>query len=200
MPRSGRLRNFVREYGESPKTERFSFIPPFLILVTEIVLIYHALTLNEAFVIILTSILLTVSIIEIIFVSSEIHEHYVRRNFDKILTIRLDDFISGKGEKNVKKLVTDFIDLHPEYKTHRNEIYHTTCQILETHKEAAIDKELSNKLKKLIKKRKKANVNEIVESFIKEYPKYKKYRNEIYERTCRIKADDILNDHNLIVK
>lgn len=200
MPRSGRLRNFIREYGESPKAERFSFIPPFLILFIEIVLIYHALTLNEVFVIILTSILLTVSIIEIIFVSSEIHEHYMRRNFDKILTIRLDDFISERKEKNIKKLVRGFIELHPEHESHRNEIYHTTCQILETHKDEATEKELSDKLKKFIKKREKANVNEIIEAFIEKYPKYKKYRNEIYEIVCQIKADDALNDRNSIVR
>jgi len=194
MPRSGRLRNFIREYGESPKAERLSFIPPFLILAIEIVLIYHAITLNEAFVIILTSILLTVSITEIMLVSSEIHEHYIRSNFDKILTIRLDDFIGKKKEKNVKKIVGDFIELYPRYKTHRNDIYHTICQILEMHKGEVIEKELSDKLETFIKKRRKENVNEIIESFIKEYPKYRKYQKEIYERTCQIKADDVINN------
>jgi len=52
MPRCGRLRNFIREYKESPRTERISFIPPFLILTLEIILIIHAILLNEIFVII----------------------------------------------------------------------------------------------------------------------------------------------------
>jgi len=189
MPRCGRLRNFIREYKESPRTERISFIPPFLILTLEIILIIHAILLNEIFVIILTSVLLIISTIEMVIVSYEIHEHYIKINFDKILTIRLDDFITEKKENNVKKIVVDFIEKYPDYETHRNEIYHTTCQILETHKIEAIEKEVENKLKKFIKRRKKANVDEIVESFVKKYPKYKNYRAEIYITTCQIMAN-----------
>lgn len=188
MPRSGRFRTFIREYKESPRLEKASFIPPFLILALEIILIIHAVIVQEIYVVILTSILLVISLIEIILVSLEIHEHYTRINFDRILTIRLDDFITEKKEKNVKKIVTNFINQHPEYEAHRNEIYHTTCQIFETHREEAIEKELENKLKKFIKKKKKANVDDIVKLFVKKFPKYKKYRIEIYEITCHIMA------------
>ena len=142
MPRCGRLRNFIREYKESPKTEKISFIPPFLILALEIILIIHAILLNEIYVIILTSILLIISSIETVIVSYEIHEHYIEINFEKLLTIRLDDFITEKKENNVKKIVVDFIEKYPDYGAHRNEIYHTTCQILETHKEESTKKEV----------------------------------------------------------
>lgn len=188
MPRSGRLRTFIREYKESPRIEKMSFIPPFLILALEVILIIHAYVVNEIYVIILTSILLVISLIEIILVTVEMHEHYSRSNFDRILTIRLDDFITESNEVNVKKIVTDFIEQNPEYNSHRSEIYHTTCQILETHREEAIEKELTTKLTKFVKKKKKANVDDIVETFVKKFPKYKKYRVEVYERTCQIKA------------
>ena len=186
MPRSGRLRTFIREYEESPRLEKMSFIPPFLILGLEIILIIHAIIVEETYVILLTLVLLVISTIEIILVSMEIHEHYASSNFDRILTIKLDDFIMEKKEKNVKKIVTDFIEQYPEYNKHRNEIYHTTCQILETHKEEAVEKEIFEKLNKFMKKRKKANVDEIVESFVKKFPKYKGYRVEIYEKTCQL--------------
>ena len=188
MPRCGRLRTFIREYKESPKLEKASFIPPFLILSLEVILIIHAVFLQELYVIILTSFLLAISLIEIILVSLEIHEHYTQINLDRILTIRLDDFIIEKKEKNVRKIVTDFIEKYPAYEAHRNEIYHTTCQVLETHKEEAVEKELENKLKKFIKKKKKANVDEIVRSFVKKFPKYKGYRVEIYKISCKIMA------------
>lgn len=188
MPRSGRLRIFIREYKESPRLEKASFIPPFIILTLEFILIIHAVILQEIYVIILTLILLLISLIEIILVSLEIHDHYKRINFDRILTIRLDDFIIEKKEKNVKKIVTEFIEKYPGYSAHRNEIYHTTCQILETHKEEEIEKELEIKLKKFIKKKKKANVDEIVKSFVKKFPKYQRYRIEIYELSCQIMA------------
>lgn len=188
MPRSGRLRSFIKECKESPKVERISFLPPFLILALELILIAHAISIMETFVIILTSILVVISIIELILVSMEIHEHYQITNFDKILTIRLDDFITEKKVKNVKKIVADFLQNYPEYERHRNEIYHTTCQILETHKEEELEKEIYNKLDVFFKKMEKENVDDIVESFVSKFPKYKPYRIDIYERICKLKG------------
>jgi hypothetical protein len=190
MPRSGRLRNFIREYKESPRFEKMSFIPPFIILIVEGILLIHALTIDvpDIMVVELTMILLAISIVEIYFVFGEMHRHYTQNNFDKILTIRLDDFITERKEKNVKKIVTDFIDKYPEYSAKRNEIYHTTCQILETHKEEEIEKEIEGKLKTFVRRRKKANVDKIVEEFVKKYTKYKGFRGEVYEITCRLKG------------
>ena len=188
MPRSGRLRTFIREYSESSRAEKISFIPPFIILVVEFILLAHALTIDvpDIMVVELTTVLLIISIIEILFVSREIHEHYTKGNFEKILTIRLDDFVTETKQKNVKKIVSDFIEKYSEYSGKRNEIYHTTCQILETHKEEETEKEMENKLKTFIKRNKKANVDEIVENFLKKYPKYKKTPSLIYEKTCVI--------------
>jgi len=191
MPRCGRLRTFIREYKESPKTEKLSFIPPFLILIVEAVLLMHALTIDvpDIMVVELTTILLFISIIEILLVSKEIHEHYSKNNFDRILTIRLDDFVTEKKENNVKKIVQEFIEKYPDYKAYRNEIYHTTCQILETHREEKLEKEISQKLERYIKKNKIKNVDEIVESFVKKFPKYKPHRTEIYEKSCQLMAN-----------
>ena len=50
MPRSGRLRTFIKEYRESPRTERVSFFPPFLILALEVILIAHAISIMDTFV------------------------------------------------------------------------------------------------------------------------------------------------------
>jgi len=190
MPRSGRLRRFISEYSESPRTRKMSFIPPFLILVVEIILIFHALSLNEMFVISLTLILLIISIIETMLVSKEIHEEYTRSNYDRILTIKLDDFITKTKEKNVKSIIEKFISEYPDYRSDRNEIYHTTCQILETHKKEKIEKKLTEDLNKYAKKNKRMNVDELVKSFVKKHPKYKNYRSEIYEKTCQIKCEE----------
>lgn len=188
MPRSGRLRSFISEYKESPRVEKLSFVIPFLILALELILLIHATIEHAMVVIILTSILLIISIIEIILVSLEMHEEYIQRNYDKILTIKLDDFITEKKGKNVKKIVSEFVEMHPQYNNHRHEIYHTTCQILETHEEEKIEKELESKLKTYVKRRKKLNVDDIVEDFVKKYPKYKGLRVEVYEKTCQLKG------------
>jgi len=188
MPRSGRLRNFIKGYRESPRFEKLSFILPFLIIIVEGVLLAHALTIDvpDIMVVELTTVLLAISFVEIIFVAGEIHDHYQKSNFDKILTIKLDDFILQSKNNNVKKIVEDFIKLYPKYKNHRNEIYHTSCQIMETHKEEYLEKELANRLKLFIEKTKETNVDGILETFIKKYPSYKKYRSEIYKKTCQI--------------
>jgi len=190
MPRSGRLRNFIKEYKESPRFEKLSFIPPFLILIFEVVLIAHALTIDvpDIMVVELTTVLLIISIVEILFVSQEIHRHYQSTNFDRILTIRLDDFIIKRKKKNVKLLVEEFIEAHPNYRRHRNEIYHIACQILETHNEEAIETSVENSLKIFFNKNKKKNVDDILKEFVNKYPKYKKYSADIYQKICQLKG------------
>jgi len=180
MPRSGRLRRFIKEYNESQKTDKISFIPPFFILILEIILLTHALIENNVFVIWLTTILLIISIIEIIFVSREIHEHYQCSSFDRELTIRLDDFIIGKNEKNVQKIVEKFIDQNPKYEKHRNEIYHISCQIMETHKKELWENTLELKLKKFISKNRELSIRELIDSFVEKYSEYKKDPDKIY--------------------
>ena len=133
-----------------------------------------------------TIILVIVSTLEIIFVTREIKGKIIENNFDKILTIKLDDFITKKRQKNVKIIISDFLDQYPEYEKHRNKIYHTTCQILETHQKEALDRDITDKVKQFIKNNKELNVDQIVEKIIEKYQKYKKYRGEIYEKTCKI--------------
>jgi hypothetical protein len=180
MPRTGRLRDFIKEYNESQKTDKLSFIPPFFILILEIILITHAIIENNEFVIWLTLILLIISIIEIIFVTREIHEHYQSNNFDRELTIRLDDFIIEKNEKNVQTIVEKFIDLHPNYEIYRNEIYHISCQIMETHKKELWEKTLNLRLKKFISKNPKKPVRNIIDNFVEKFPEYRKDPGRIY--------------------
>ena len=139
----------------------------------------------------LTLVLLAISIIEIALVSTEMHEEYVKSNFDRILTIKLDDFITEKKEKNVKRIVTGFIEKHPEYRVKRNEIYHIICQILETHKKELTEKEFINKTWNIFKKEKKADADEIVKGSANKYPKYNKFRSGIYEKLFQLKLSGI---------
>ena len=187
MPRCGRLRSYIRDYGQSIRAKKLSFIIPYLILFLEIILLIDATILDfNPFIILITLVLVTISLIEIILVSREIRKRFMESNFEKILTIRLDDFVTETKEKNVKKIVTDFIEKYSEYANNRNEIYHTTCQILETHQEEKIEDEIEVKLKTFIKRKKKANVDDIVEKFLKNYPKYRNTPGLVYEKTCVI--------------
>jgi len=188
MPRSGRLRTYIREVAASGTTEKLSFVPPFLVLIVEIILLLHAVGLQESYVILLTTILLILSLIEMILVTQEMHEHYQSSIFDRILTIKLDDFILRKKMRNVKILVEDFITNNPQYSDHRDEIYHIACQILETHKEEALETTLTDTLKKFMKRRKKLHVDDLLEAFLKKHPKYKRQRAEVYQKICQLKG------------
>ncbi len=192
MPRSGRLRRYIKEFVSSSRAEKLSFIPPFLILALEIVLLTHATTApnlsDNRLIIELTSILLVISVIEAILVSREIHERYICSAFDRILTIKLDDFILQQKTRNVKRIVEDFIELHPGYANKRSEIYHISCQIMETHKEEAWEDMLLEKLKPFVNRRKQKTVDNLLEEFLTKYPHYKKYRGEIYEKICQLKG------------
>lgn len=180
MPRCGRLRSFIREYHESPRAEKLSFIPPFLVLAIEIILIKHAIDINENYVIILTSLLLLLSILEIIFVTKEIHDHYRINNLDKQLTIRLDDFILKKKTKNVKEIVEEFLKENPKYKRYRNKIYRISCQIMETHSEELWEETLKKRLKDFISKNDYKSVKKVISKFTEKYPEYEKEPSKIY--------------------
>ena len=91
--------------------------------------------------------------------------------------------------QEVAESLIPYIEENPKYSDSRSEIYHTACQILETHYEEEIEKELTAKLKKFVKQNKELNVDEIVEKFAKTYPQYKRYRSEIYTKTCKFLED-----------
>ena len=135
MVRVGRLRNFIKEFSQSPRTEKVSFILPFFVIIIDIILIEHALRINEPYIIAFTTILFLLSVIEVGVVIREIHEHYQYSSFERLLTIKLDDFIlEQKIQNNVKFIVEEFMKENPNYESFRNEVYHITCQIMEAHK------------------------------------------------------------------
>ncbi|MBU0496534.1 MAG: hypothetical protein KKG04_01085, partial [Candidatus Thermoplasmatota archaeon] len=154
-------------------------------------LFIHAFEIQVVYVIQLTIILVSLSIIEIIFVMSEIHAHYKQSNFDRILTIKLDDFILKSKHKNVQFLVKHFLKENPEYASNRNHIYHISCQILETHEEEIYKRNLEKDLKRFIKSSSEKSVDSILSGFLKKYPEYKTNPSKIYQRIC-----DYLNTEN----
>lgn len=184
MPRSGRIRRYVREIVESPKAEKMAFIPPIVILITELILIIHAIILNEIFVIVLTGFLFIVSVIEIFLIAREMHEHRRQTNFERELTIRLDDFIIEHHGDNVSNIVADFLNEFEEYMGLRTTIYHIACQIMETHKKELWEKTLKTRLKLFVKKTDQTINRNIIEAFLTKYPEYRKDPEKVYQLTA----------------
>lgn len=182
MPRCGRFRTFIREYKESERFEKLSFIPPFIILILEVILLLHALTedTSDLLVVELTTILLFISIIEILLVSREIHEHYQKDGDQREMTIRLDDFILERRMDNVSRIVEEFLQNNQQYCKQRNTVYHIACQIMETHKRELWEKTLRTRLHRLLQKNKNKNIRELLDIFVKKYPEYRKDPERVY--------------------
>jgi hypothetical protein len=188
MVRLDKCRTLLYELKQSPKMELFSFFLPFIVLAIDMIILEHAIRIREHYVILLSSTLLILSLIEIIVVIREIHRHYQQLIFERKLNILLDDFILEGNYKKVKRIVMEFVAKYPEYQTKRDKVYHLCVQILETHREEAWEKRLTTRLTRFVRRRKYWFVDDIIPAFIKRFPQYKKYPGEIYIKICQIKG------------
>ena len=96
MARCSRTRNFLREVAKSPFAEKLSFILPFFVITIDIIILEHAIRIQETYIIVCSLFLFFLSLFEISVVSSELHKNYQKTAFEKRLTIKLDGFIKGK--------------------------------------------------------------------------------------------------------
>lgn len=186
MPRCGNLRRYLQEITESRRMEKISYIPPVFILIIEIVLLEHAISFGEKYVIFFTIILLIVSLIELFLIIREMHKNRVSTIYNRTLTIKLDDFITETKKTNVKEIVSQFIDRYPIYEKNRDEVYKLTCQILQTHKDEIIEKQLLLKLSAFVKGSLLDNTSDIVQEFLRKHPGYEKYKSEVYDRVYQL--------------
>ena len=186
MPRSGRTRQYLKDVAESQRYEKISFILPFIILTTEIILLIHAFSMQDIYVILLTSFLLVVSIAELLFVIQEIHEHQQISSIERELTIRLDDFILEQKTTNVSTVVEEFLSKNEKYDKKRNAVYHIACQIMETHEKELKEKTLETRLHRFINTNKSLSLQEIVARFIQKFPEYRQEPQIVYQTAAPI--------------
>ena len=131
MARYSKLRKFLTEIAGSPLVEKISLILPFIILGIDIHILQYSLFRKDFEIVLPATILLALSIVEIIVVIDEIHVTARKMNMERELTIKLEKFIFDNPKLNVKEVVNKFMEKHPEYKDLRKDIYHITCQIFQ---------------------------------------------------------------------
>ena len=146
MARCSRTRYFLREVAKSPFGEKLSFILPFFVITIDMIILEHALRIQETYIIACSLFLFFLSIFEIVIVSRELHINFQKNIFEKRLTVKLDDFLDGKKDYNIKRIVENFIEQNPEYNANRNDVYQITCQILETRGKSALEKIIDENL------------------------------------------------------
>jgi len=131
MARYSKLRKFLTEIAGSPLVEKISLILPFIILGIDVHILQYSLFRKDFEIVLPATILLALSIVEIIVVIDEIHVTARKMNMERELTIKLEKFIFDNPRLNVKEVVNKFVEKHPEYKDLRKDIYHITCQIFQ---------------------------------------------------------------------
>jgi len=70
MVRCSRTRRFLREVVKSPFFEKLSFVLPFFVITIDIIILEHAIRIQETYIIACTLFLFFLSLFEIIIVSS----------------------------------------------------------------------------------------------------------------------------------
>lgn len=182
MPRSGAIREFIRDYYGSSRWEKLAFIPPFIILFMELFLLVYDLNHDVDFIVIeFTVILVVISLFEIIIVGKEIHEHTHESDYREELAILLDDFIARSRYKSVKNILHSFINAYPQYRVYRSDIYRITCQILAVHKEKDLEEEIIKKLRLYTRDKADLPEDEIFARFMDRYPKYHIHPDKVSE-------------------
>jgi len=136
MVRFRRIRNRLREIGESTTTERLLLILPFFIMSLDLYLFIHALSLRDIYVIVPVLILLAFSLMEIFVTLEEIHERALEHMKYKNLEAKVRKAMSkAKSRVTVRSLMNHILEEHPELKDHEKALYHVICQILAENKE-----------------------------------------------------------------
>lgn len=136
MVRFRRIRNRLRELGESTTTERLLLIFPFFIMFLDFYLFIHALSLGDIYVIVPVLILLAFSIMEIFVTLEEIHERAIEHIKYKDLEAKVRKAMKkAKSKVTVRSLMNHILEEHPELKDHEKALYHVICQILAENKD-----------------------------------------------------------------
>jgi len=107
------------------------------VITIDIILIEHAIRINEHYIMFFTMILFFLSLIEIIVIIKDISGHHKKDTLEKTITADLDKFMSKRQAENVKILVEDFIKNHPQYNKHIGKVYHIACHAIEDKKDSS---------------------------------------------------------------
>lgn len=187
MPRSGAIREFIRDYYGSSRWEKLALIPPFIILFMELFLLGYDLNHDVDFIVIeFTLILVAISLVEIVIVGKEIHEHTHECDYREELAILLDDFIARSRYKSVKNILSSFINHYPQYRVYRSDIYRITCQILAVHKEKDLEEEITKKLRLYTRGKADLCEDELFSQFMDRHPKYHVYPDKVSELIAKV--------------
>lgn len=123
------LRNLFNEILTASRIIKIALIIPFIVLIFDAEIFYYSWTNHEKTILIASSFVLLLSVLEIIAVIKEIHEHISNIRRKEILIEKIRQIAENMEKPTVRKVVDVFIKKYgEEYSI--NEVYHATCNLL----------------------------------------------------------------------
>lgn len=124
------IRNLFAEMLKASRLEKLVLIIPFIVLIFDAEIFYFAWKNKEENILIASSFVLFLSILEILAVMKEIHEHVNRLRRREILEEKLRKIMKTMEKPTVRKVVDKFMASYPdEYSI--KEVYHVTCNLID---------------------------------------------------------------------
>lgn len=123
------VRNLFNEILTASRIIKIALIIPFIVLLFDAEIFYYSWTNKEKTILIASGFVLLLSILEIIAVIKEIHEHISGIKRKEILMEKIRHIAEDMEKPTVRKIMDTFIKKYgDEYSV--NEIYHAVCDLL----------------------------------------------------------------------
>ncbi len=120
---------FVRAVVRNILKARLSIILPFIVLLIDADIFYYSLIRKEKTVIIASSFVFLLSLMEIIAVSREVVKYINKSRKNEEIRKRIIKIVENMENPTVKKVVNKFIETNDEYSV--QEIYPVVCKIMD---------------------------------------------------------------------
>ena len=108
------IRNLFTEMLKASRLEKLVLIIPFIVLIFDAEIFYFAWKNKEENILIASSFVLFLSILEILAVMKEIHEHVNRLRRREILEEKLRKIMKTMEKPTVRKVVDKFMASYPD--------------------------------------------------------------------------------------
>jgi len=123
-------RNLLGEILTANRMIKIALLIPFIVLLFDVEIFYYSWTNQEKTILIASGFVLFLSILEIIAVIKEIHEHITKVRRLEILERRLEKIAKEIKNPTVRKIVDKFMAKYPKEYT-INEVYHAACILMD---------------------------------------------------------------------
>lgn len=123
------IREWAKDFIKANVIEKLILLLPFIVLIIDAEIFYYSLTRGEETIIIASSFVLLLSIMEIIAVSKEIVSYINKTKREADIEKEIIKIIEEMDNPNVKKVVNKFMEMNKGYSM--QEVYPVVCKIID---------------------------------------------------------------------